>query len=350
MHDMARKVFRGMKLFLECLLFIVIAFCTWQCNLVMYGVSQAKGQFKIVYGSKPIQKEIENKSLDEATVAKLQLILSVKKFAADSLGLKDNGNYETFYNHGRQPILKVLTACSPFELKPYEWKFPLLGNVSYKGFFNFENGEKEEEILKAKGYDTDFSPTSAWSTLGWFKDPVLSGMLTRNDGQLAELIIHEMTHTTVYLKSSVDFNENLASAVGEMGAVEFLKSTFNDTANIVRLYTERNEDYKRYSDHILRGKNLLKDLYHEWQKTITDSLEMKSQKQKMIENIMLSVDTLSLNNKNRFVKRTGDDLPNNCYFMSFSRYDEQKDSIKLVIANQFNGDVRAYVQHLIKNN
>ena len=87
----------------------------------------------------------------------------------------------------------------------------------------YEKGKKEEEKLADAGYDTDYNTTSAWSTLGWFRDPILSNILYRTEGQVADLIIHEMTHATLYAKSSVDFNENLASAIGEVGAELFLK-------------------------------------------------------------------------------------------------------------------------------
>lgn len=244
---MKKKIIQSIKILMELFLMFIIVFCTFQYNLVMYGISQGKGQLTIVCKCESIYEAIQNKHADSTTLTKFKLILAVKKFAIDSLGLKDNGNYECFFNHGNKPILKVLTACLPYQLKPFQRQFPIIGNVAYKGFFNFKSGEKEKQKLDALGYDTDYSPTSAWSTLGWFKDPILSGMLNRNEGQLAELIIHEMTHTTVYLKSSVDFNENLASAIGETGAIQFLKTYFSDTSKYVNNYIERNEDYRKYT-------------------------------------------------------------------------------------------------------
>ena len=109
-------------------------------------------------------------------------------------------------------------------MRAYEWSFPFLGRVPYKGFFDRGAAIEEDSLLRLKGYDTGIGNIRGWSTLGWFKDPILSGMLENSEGALANLIIHELWHGTLYVKDSADFNENLASFAGEQGALLFLQS------------------------------------------------------------------------------------------------------------------------------
>ena len=237
-----------------------------------------------------------------------------------------------------------LTAAEKFHLKAYTWKFPLLGEVSYKGFFDFEKGKREADDLKNKNYDVEYASVSAWSTLGWFRDPVFSGMLKRSEGQLAELIIHEMTHATLYLKSSVDFNENLASAVGETGAEKFLAYKFGDESPELRKYLDEQQDYNLFAAHMLRGTKLLDSLYHAIENL--SEPEKAAAKEKAISEIVSSLETIPFHNpkyKTRFDK---DDMPNNAYFLSFVRYDSQKDEMKKKLGDNFNGNIRLYLMDL----
>jgi predicted aminopeptidase len=237
-----------------------------------------------------------------------------------------------------------LTAAEPFMLKAYTWNFPLLGTVSYKGFFDFEKGRKEADVLKQKNYDVEYEPVTAWSTLGFFKDPIFSGMLRRNEGQLAELIIHEMTHATLYLKSSVDFNENLASAVGETGAEKFLRSRFGENSLQLRTYLNEQEDYNRFANHMLAGTKMLDSLYKTFENR--PPAEKLAIKKEMIQNIVNALDTIPFHN-DRYKKRfKGEEFPNNAYFMAFMRYDSQKAEMKKTLNEKFNGNISAYLQSL----
>ena len=329
---------------IEVLVVTCLLFATYNFNLVAYGINQLKGQLSIVWNAKPLAEVMSDPDFPDSLKQKLRLIEEVKIFAIDSLGLKPSDNYSTLYDQHGKPLLMNLTAAEKFHLKPYTWNFPLLGTVSYKGFFNFKKGNREADELKAKNYDIEYSPVSAWSTLGWFRDPVFTGMLKRNEGQLAELIIHEMTHATIYLKSSVDFNENLASAVGETGAEKFLSSKYGKNSSQLETYKNEQEDYNLFAGHMLAGTKLLDSLY----KLINDKPEFEKAKLKneMIEGIVTSLDTISFHNvryKTRFSK---DDMPNNAYFLSFVRYDAQKDEMKRELQNKFNGKIKSYLDSL----
>ena len=166
--------------------------------------------------------------------------------------------------------------------------------------------------LMREGFDTDYHPTSAWSTLGWFKDPILSNFLKRSEGQIAELIIHEMTHRTLYVKSSVDFNENLASAVGETGAEAFLKYKYGDSSTQLIDYLNRNEDYNRFASHMIAGTKRLDSLYQTFDKF--DEATKSSLKQKMIKQIIADLDTISLHLQINFCNVLFDEKKLTCTF------------------------------------
>jgi predicted aminopeptidase len=329
-------------------LFFIVAFLLSSVfhSLVSYGIDQGIGQLKIVWQARPVTEVLNDPGISDSVKVKLRLIEEIKKFAIDSLGLKASKNYSTLYDQHGKPALWVLTASEQYNLKPYEWKFPVVGKVSYKGFFIYENGKKEEEKLKRDSFDTDFQPTSAWSTLGWFRDPILSNFLFRNEGQIAELIIHEMTHATLYVKSSVDFNENLASAVGEEGAEKFLIAEHGDSSTELLEYRNRNEDYNRFASHMLSGAKQLDSLYQSFTQNETRG-KKATLKQQLIGEIVSSLDTVSFHNKKRYAKIFSvNHLPNNAYFLGFTRYDAQKEEMKKELREKFHHDIKKYLYEL----
>src|SRR6185369_16149701 len=104
----------------------------------------------------------------------------IRKYTIDSLGYAPTNNFTCIYDQKNAVTLWVVTACGPFDLKPYEWDFPIVGRVSYKGFFKKNLAETEFNLFMSSGYDVDLRGVSAWSTLGWFSDPLLSSMLKRS--------------------------------------------------------------------------------------------------------------------------------------------------------------------------
>jgi predicted aminopeptidase len=339
-----KKILKAVKWVLLGLLFLLLLWGVFNISLISYGISQLRGQLKIINNAREMEEVLLDKSVSDSIKVKIRFIEEVKKFAIDSLGLKASENYTTFYDQHNQPLLWVITASEPYRLKAYQWKFPLLGRVSYKGFFDYEKGKREEEELKEEGYDTDYDDVSAWSTLGWFKDPVLSNMIKRGKGQIAELIIHEMTHATLYVRSNVDFNENLASVCSEQGAVSFLRSTYGDESEELREYIFRKEDYDRFSNHMLAGTRKLDSLY----RSMNDSIVIfkKSEKDKMIDSIVVALDTVSFHSKKRYKDLFIKQRPNNAYFLNFIRYDAQKEEMKRELNERFGGRIKNYLDYL----
>ena len=149
----------------------------------------------------------------------------IRRFAMEDLGLKESKNYTRYVELDRDYLAAVVSASAKDSFTRYEWWFPVVGKVPYKGFFNIEGARKERTKLEKKDLDVWVRGVDAFSTLGWFKDPLYSYMKKYSDRDLAELIIHELLHATVFLKNHSQFNEELAEFVGTEGARLFMERT-----------------------------------------------------------------------------------------------------------------------------
>ena len=323
--------------------FILFILSAWYWSLIMYGVNQGLGQLKIVWNARPIAEVLDDPTFPDSLKVKLRIVDEIKKFAVDSLGLKDSENYQTVYDQKAEELMWVVTASEPFQLKPKTWDFPVIGTVPYKGFFNKEKAISETKKLQEEGWDVGIRNPGGWSTLGWFTDPILSGMLERNEGDLASLIIHEMVHATIFIKDSIEFNENLASFIGDSAAYDFLASKYGRHSNEYLTYVYEVDDYARYSQHVLRGGNLLDSLYHTWSASDTEAI-MQEKKRALISKIVKEMDTLTLHQFKIPTKRFSEKIPNNDYFLAYMRYQSKQSSFKQELITKNNGNLRKMIQ------
>jgi predicted aminopeptidase len=151
-------------------------------------------------------------------------VLAARAFAADSLGLRTRQSFTTFSETGHDTLTLALSAAYRDKLKAYTWWFPVVGRVPYKGYFDFSEAERQERALHDRGFDTRLGAVSAFSTLGWFNDPLLPSTLRADTLTLANTVIHELTHNTYYAPGGAVFNESFANFVGARGAERFFLS------------------------------------------------------------------------------------------------------------------------------
>jgi len=147
----------------------------------------------------------------------VQKVNDIRRFAMEELGLKESKNYTRYVELDRNYLAAVVSASPDDSFGRYEWWFPVVGKVPYKGFFNVEDARKERTKLEKKNLDVLIRGVNAFSTLGWFRDPLYSYMKNYSDRALADMIIHELVHATVFIKSQAQFNEQLAEFVGTEG-------------------------------------------------------------------------------------------------------------------------------------
>jgi predicted aminopeptidase len=210
----------------------------------------AVGQATIFARQRPVDEVLREAQLTPREQEKLRLILAARTFAITHLDLYDSASYTTFVQLDRPYVSYNLSAAPPDALTPYTWRFPLLGSMPYKGFFDQEYAKREQHALDAEGYDTYLRGVRAYSTLGYFDDPILSSMLAYDDVPLINTIIHEMVHQTVWIKGSVSFNESLASFIGERGALLYLTQRDGADSAAVQQYRAVRADALVFEDYM----------------------------------------------------------------------------------------------------
>ncbi|MEH0158122.1 aminopeptidase [Limibacter armeniacum] len=325
---------------------VVIVFLVWNYKAVIYGIQQGKGQLNVIMNAEPIDKFLNDENFPEEKKEKLRLIQEIRQFTVDSIGLNKSGSYTEMYDQKGEPLLWTVTACKPFALEAKEWTFPLVGSFSYKGFFDKELVKQEAEKLK-QDWDIRIGQVSAWSTLGVLNDPVLSSMLDRSVGSLTQLIIHELTHGTLYVKNSVTYNENLADFVGDEGAKMFLLHKFGKESKEYQEYMYREGDSQAFSAYILASTQRLDSLYKSFDEGTAVAVKQQK-KDAMIKQICEGIQDVEFNNK-AYYKYFDNFTPNNTFFMGYKRYREKQNQFKEEFETKFNSDFPAYFTYLKEN-
>ena len=186
-----------------------------------YLLRAAYEEARILWRREPIVHVLEREDLDLETHEKLLLVLAARSFAKNELGFEVGNSYATLARVEGRAVAHVVTAAYRNRLELYTWRYPIVGRVPYRGFFNPGNAEAYAAELEAMGLDTAVWPSTAFSTLGWFDDPLLSNMLESDAVELVTVVFHELTHAQVYVPGAAQFNESLANFAGHRAAIAF---------------------------------------------------------------------------------------------------------------------------------
>jgi predicted aminopeptidase len=178
----------------------------------------------LLWRRQPIDGVLARGDLSPEVRARLETVLKVREFAQDGLGLNVGGAYTSVSEVDQGAIAWVVMAAPRDSLEPYTWWFPIVGRIPYRGYFNRDRAEAESAEMEQRGYDTMVRPAVAFSSLGFFNDPLLSNLLRLDRVELAGVIIHELFHRTYFLASDVMFDESAATYVGSAGAVKFFEA------------------------------------------------------------------------------------------------------------------------------
>ncbi|MDE3150705.1 MAG: aminopeptidase [Gemmatimonadota bacterium] len=217
---------RVLRLLLRLLLVLVVAAVAYLAIAPTgrYLLRAGWEEGKILWHRRPITAMIADSTTPPAIRAKLRVVLAARAFAQDSLGLAAKQSFTTYSQLQHDTLVLVLSGAYRDRLQPVTWWFPIVGRVPYKGYFDFAAAQAAARRLAADGYDAYVRPSPAFSTLGFFNDPLLSTSLDDDSLDLANTVIHELTHNTFYASGQADFNESFANFAGARGAERFFRS------------------------------------------------------------------------------------------------------------------------------
>jgi len=224
-----------------------------------YYVQAVAGHLHIMRQREEVDKILSAATTDPALREQLELAIELRDFAIRDLGLPDNGSYTRYVRTGRDAVTWNVVATPELSLEARRWCFVVAGCVPYRGYFQREAAEKFAGRLTADGFDVDIAPATAYSTLGWFEDPLLDTMLRYREEQLAAVIFHELAHQQVYLRGDAAFNESYASFVEELGVTLWLRAS--GRAQRLPDWQRRRQAAAGFDQLLLQARARLAELY-----------------------------------------------------------------------------------------
>jgi predicted aminopeptidase len=225
----------------------VVVFCG--CNLP-YVIHAGFGEARVLVRTVPMEKALSDTARSDEEHEKLLWVRRVREYARDKIGLKTGKSYLGFYDTKGQPAVWNLSASRRDALRPYSWSFPIVGKFDYLGYFDRAMAERDARRLEKEGYDTVIYGAMAYSTAGWLSDPFFSSLLKYDKVSLADTVIHELTHNTVFAKNDSDFTESVASFVGKTGSLEFLAAAEGRESKLYRQAIQEIEDRELMSEFL----------------------------------------------------------------------------------------------------
>lgn len=228
-----------------------------------YLIKSAYNQVSLLNQRIPIEEALQDKNLTDDEKNKLLLTQEVRAFAESELKLNVKKNYSTFVKLDRPYVSYVISASPKWKLESYIWRFPVVGNMPYKGYFSESEANQEAEEMKKKELDVYVRGVSAYSTLGWFKDPLLSSMMAYKEHDLVNTIIHESVHATLFIKSEADFNERMATFLGNKGMEIFYLKKEGQNSKTIELTKNENADDALFSSFITTELTDLENWYNQ---------------------------------------------------------------------------------------
>jgi predicted aminopeptidase len=234
-----------MKRALRMLAAVIMASGVTGCTSISYYAQSLEGHMQIMAARRNVGKLIHDPSTPEALRARLTSASTIRRFAIDELALPENNSYRSYVDIGRDAVTWAVFAAPQFSLTPRTWCFPVFGCVPYRGYFARKSATESAAELHGQGLDVYVTGVTAYSTLGWSSDPLLSTMLRQDDTYLASLVFHELAHQRLYVDDNSAFNEAFAVAVETTGVRKWLRAA-GDQAGLRRYEADR----KRSADFL----------------------------------------------------------------------------------------------------
>lgn len=236
----------------------------------------------------PLRYALEHYELNKDEREKIKLAIELRKFMTEELKLNTDDNYSRYVHLEQKYVTYAVNAAPKNHLKPYTWSFPIIGKVPYKAYFKEESAIEEAKQLQEKNLDTYVRGVSAYSTLGWFEDPLLSSMLRMQEHQFVNTLIHETVHANLYIAGESKFNERVASFLGQLGA-EAYYAKLNRADDLKKIVSNESHDELLFSEFISRELKQMRQWYKNNQDNPNIIQDRQKQFAKMKQNFQESV-------------------------------------------------------------
>ena len=257
-----------------CGLLLLLTFTWVGCENLRYYNQAINGQYQILTSKRSIDKVLADDLTPADIKQKLRFVVNNRDYAQKQLNLPVNGQYVQYADVHRRFVVWNVYAAEEFSLEPKSWTFPIVGKATYRGYFSEKAAREYGGKLKKQGYDGHVGGVEAYSTVGWFRDPVLNTFINNSKIDLAETLFHELAHQTAFAKGDTDFNEAFATAVAEEGLRRWMMSTTNSQA--CAEYTASLQRKDQFIRLVMNTRRKLERLYQEPGSTTTQLASLSS--------------------------------------------------------------------------
>ena len=214
------------------------------CAQLSYYAQATQGHLGLVASAKPINQWLADPKISDQLKQRLTRTQQIRKFAVQELDLPDNGSYTKYAELNRPYVVWNVIATPELSMKPVQWCFPVAGCVDYRGYYRKEDAQRFAHDLRSQGYEVRVSGVPAYSTLGWFNDPVLSTFIAYPEAEVARMLFHELAHQVAYAPGDTPFNESFATTVESIGVEQWLDKHGNpDSRERYREFRQRKRDF-----------------------------------------------------------------------------------------------------------
>lgn len=314
------------------------------CEMAAYYLQAAGGHLALVAGTQPVERVIADPATPASLRERLASATRIRDYASKSLALPDNGSYRGYADLGRPYAVWNVVAAPEFSLAPVQSCFPVAGCVSYRGWYSKEGAEGHAARLRAEGHDVLVQGVPAYSTLGWFDDPLLSTFIRYPDVELARLVFHELAHQVAYAKDDSTFNESFAVAVEREGLRRWLRDSGREAET--RKLVEAERRAQDFAALMGGARAKLEALY----RTRLAPDELRRRKREVFEALVRDYEALKSSRWNgfagydRFLLETP---PNNALLAIFATYTQQVGAFERLLAEDGGDLVRFYARVVV---
>jgi predicted aminopeptidase len=251
------------------------------CNSLSYYAQAVHGEYQILAHRQSIDKLIANPKTPLKLKQQLELVQQLRAFAKTELRLPVGDSYAKYVDVHRKYVVWDVQAAPEFSLQPKTWRYPFVGRLAYRGYFSEKSARECGDQLAKKGFDVYVDGVEAYSTLGWFKDPLLNTFIDESETELADVLFHELAHKRLFAPGDTDFNEAFATAVGEEGVHRWLSSKCE--TSLLEMYDQALVRQDQFVHLIMATRERLNNLYQKAATVAPD--EIRRQKQDVFDDL-----------------------------------------------------------------